>query len=76
MGLIIGAANGVKKQDVAYALVLIWAYTGILIKHTAAGGFSGNYTEVVSTVTICIIILIVVTIYIAAGGKELLAKKG
>lgn len=73
-GLIIGAVAALKNRDVAYALVLVWAYTGILIKHASAGGFSGNYPEVISTVTICIIILIIVTVYIAAGGKKLSVK--
>jgi hypothetical protein len=75
VGLIIGAVTALKNRDVAYALVLLWAYTGILIKHTSAGGFSGNYPEVVSTVTICIILLIIATVYIAAGGRHLSAKK-
>jgi hypothetical protein len=75
VGLIIGAVTALKNRDVVYALVLIWAYTGILIKHSSASGFSFDYPAVISTVTICIILLIVLTVYIAGGGRQLLVKK-
>ena len=75
IGLLIGSVTAIRNKDVAYALVFLWAYTGILIKHSSSAGFSGSYPGVVSTVTICIILLIILTVYIAAGGRQLLAKK-
>lgn len=56
--LLIGAAIGIlrtlKDKSVAYALVLVWAYLGILLKHVAATGFNSQYTEVIVTASMCI----------------------
>ncbi len=71
VGLIIGAVTAVENRDIAYALVFLWAYAGILIKHTSAGGFSGQYTEVVITVIACIVLLVTALIYIIWSGKRL-----
>ena len=40
---LIGAAATLARRDIAYGLVLIWAYAGILIKHTSPEGFAGAY---------------------------------
>jgi len=57
-GLVIGLATMLRNKDIAYGLVLIWAYVGILIKHTSAGGFAGQYLAVIVTLIICLILLI------------------
>jgi len=41
-----------KDKNIFYALVLIWAYLGILIKHVSANGFGGQYTSVIVTVLV------------------------
>ncbi len=74
VGLIIGAVTSVKNRDIAYALVFIWAYTGILIKHISSSGFAGQYTEVFATVIISVILLIMASIYIVWSGKRLEKK--
>ncbi len=57
--LLIGATIGImrmhKDKNIAYGLVLIWAYLGILFKHLSAGGFDGQYPSVIATVSVCII---------------------
>jgi hypothetical protein len=74
VGLIIGAVTAVKNRDIVYALVFLWAYTGILIKHTSSSGFAGQHTEVISTVIISIILLILALVYIVWSGKKLEKK--
>ncbi|MDD2680844.1 MAG: tryptophan-rich sensory protein [Patescibacteria group bacterium] len=54
-GLLIGVLRMLKDRAVAYGLVLIWAYAGILLKHISADGFSGQYQGVVITTLICIL---------------------
>lgn len=65
--LIIGAAIGVVtsllRKDWAYLAVLVWAYIGILVRHTTEAGFNGTYSAIVATLIPLIIILAVVTIY-------------
>lgn len=63
-GLTLGIARMLKNRDVAYGLVLIWAYGGILIKHTSANGFSGQYPTVINAAIASIILLLSAVIYI------------
>jgi len=56
--LLIGALIGIlrmrKDKNIAYGLVLIWAYLGILLKHVSVGGFAGKYPNVIITVIVCL----------------------
>ncbi len=56
--LLIGAAIGIarllKDKHVAYGLVLIWAYFGILFKHLSVTGFDGRYPSIIITTIVCI----------------------
>ena len=69
-GALIGTATVLRFRDIAYGLVLVWAYTGILIKHTSANGFSGQYTDVIITVVICLVIFVATVIYNALSQKR------
>lgn len=64
VGLFISLVMMLKNKDIAYGLVIIWAYTGILIKHHSAAGFAGQYPEVIITVITCIILLLLAEAYI------------
>lgn len=47
----------VRTRDFAYGLVIIWAYSGILLKHTSANGFDGRYPVVIYTVIAALVVL-------------------
>lgn len=64
IGLIIGAITTLKNKDIAYGLVIIWAYIGILIKHISVNGFNKEYPAVIITVIICILFLLITEAYI------------
>ena len=53
-GLLIGGATILKSHCVAYGLVLIWAYFGILMKHVSQSGFDLMYPVIVITASVCI----------------------
>ncbi len=61
--LIIGAVIGIIRilwdRNIAYGLVFIWAYLGILIKHISVDGWDGNYPLVIITVIMAILAFIV-----------------
>jgi hypothetical protein len=63
VGMLIGAATTIKNRDAAYGLVLVWAYSGILIKHTSADGFAGQYSAIIITVIVCIVLLLAAAAY-------------
>lgn len=60
----IGTATIIIRQDVAYGIVFIWAYLGILIKHRSPEGFAKKYPTVMRTVMICLSLFAVALILI------------
>ncbi|MDD3853890.1 MAG: tryptophan-rich sensory protein [Syntrophomonadaceae bacterium] len=64
VGMLIGVSTTLKNNDVAYGLVIIWAYIGILIKHLSKDGFAFQYPTVVYTVISCIALVVITLIYI------------
>lgn len=56
-GMLIGAITTLRNRDAAYGLVLFWAYLGIIIKHTSATGFAGQYPLVIAATAVCLLIL-------------------
>ncbi len=59
VGALIGILRMLRDKNIAYILVLIWAYLGILYKHLSAEGFSGQYSSVIFVVIICIVAFVV-----------------
>lgn len=53
VGMLVGIAALLRFGIVAYGVVLVWAYGGIWLKHTAADGFAGAYPSVITTVLLC-----------------------
>lgn len=72
--LIIGATIGIirmlKDKNIIYGLVFIWAYIGILIKHTSSNGFAGQYSNVIATVIFCIFAFLVSEALILIKNKK------
>jgi len=69
IGLIIGAAVILKNRDIAYGLVIIWAYAGILVKHVSVSGFDGKYPSITATVIVSIVILLIAELYVFISKK-------
>ncbi|NTU98548.1 tryptophan-rich sensory protein [Candidatus Falkowbacteria bacterium] len=61
VGTLIGTLRMHKDKNIAYGMVLVWAYSGILIKHLSQTGFGGQYVSVIITTIACIVIFIVAT---------------
>jgi len=59
VGILISIITTLKNKDVAYGIVILWAYLGILIKHQSKDGFASQYPMVILTVTACMILLII-----------------
>lgn len=54
IGAIIGILRMRKDNNIAYGMVLIWAYLWILFKHVSASGFNGQYPSIIATVIVCL----------------------
>ena len=58
VGVGIGIWRMLKDRNIAYGLVIVWAYLGILLKHLSADGWVGQYTSVIVTVIVCLALLL------------------
>lgn len=58
VGTIIGILRMRKDKNIAYGMVLIWAYSWILFKHLSISGFDGQYPNIIATTIVCLIFLI------------------
>ncbi len=74
IGLLIGVVTTLKHRDVAYGLVIVWAYIGILIKHLMdkplPNGFNSQYPAVIVTVIISLVVLVASLVYTQVKAKK------
>lgn len=70
LGFIIAVTTMLKNRDVAYGLVIVWAYAGILFKHTSSDGFAGQYPLIISITTACIGLLLLSEVYLLISQKR------
>lgn len=75
VALMIAARTILKFRDVTYAVVVLWAFVGVLIKHTSQSGFDGAYPLVVATVRGAIVIVIACLILISHQRLKVIRKK-
>ncbi len=62
VGILIGVVTTIKNKDIAYGLVLVWAYGGILLKHLSQANFNFQYPPIVYTAMACIVLVLLVII--------------
>lgn len=65
VAMVIGTVTMVRNRDVAYGLVLIWAFAGILLRQTSAAGFDGRYPGIIAAVVASLAVFLVATIMMA-----------
>ncbi|PKM72544.1 MAG: lantibiotic ABC transporter permease [Firmicutes bacterium HGW-Firmicutes-16] len=64
IGALICVATLLRFKSTAYGLVLVWAYTGILIKHTSTSGFSSQYPGIIIAISICLVLFTAAIVYV------------
>ena len=68
--MLIGTATMLHNRDVAYGLVLIWAYLGILLRQTSATeGFGGRYLNIITAVIGALVIFLVAEVAVMRRGQ-------
>lgn len=70
VGMLIGVTIILARKDIAYGLVLMWAYFGILVRHVSAGGFDGAYPKVIVMLIVCIAVFAVSEVFLLISGKK------
>ncbi len=74
VGTVIGILRMIKDRSVAYGLVFIWAYIGILIKHTSSDGFAGEYNSIIIIVALSIFAFLLFGSLVLFKDREVLKK--
>ncbi len=64
VGTAIGIATLLKNWIASYGVVLVWAFVGIYNKHVSPEGWNEAYPAVILTVSICIILLVVLSLWV------------
>ncbi len=64
VGMVIGILTLLRFNDPVYGGVLLWAYLGIYLKHTAPEGFGGAYPEIITTVVVAGLFIFMATAYV------------
>lgn len=72
IGALIGLTITLKNKDMAYGIVFIWAYAGVILKHTDPAGFNGSYPSVIITACACVALFIIAElfVYISVAKKK------
>jgi hypothetical protein len=70
VGALIGLLTMFRFRSVAYGLVIIWAYLGIVIKHTSATGFAGQYPPVITVTVVSLIVLLAGVLYLIFSARK------
>ena len=69
-GLVLGICVAYRYKDAVYGMVLIWAYSGILIKHMSVNAFNHQYPMIIVTVIGSLVLLILLVFYILLTNKN------
>ena len=70
VAMVIGTATMVRNRDVAYGLVLVWAFVGILIRQISADGLAGRYPVIVGAVIASLVIFVAAEVSILRGRAQ------
>ncbi|MGH0052777.1 MAG: tryptophan-rich sensory protein [Sphaerochaetaceae bacterium] len=70
LGVIIGLTWAFRRGDKAYLLTLVWAYAGILLKHTTQDGFASQYPLVIVVVCLSIVLFIIALVLMFVQKKQ------
>lgn len=70
VGTVIGIATLFKNWVASYGFVLVWAYVGIYNKHVSSEGWKEAYPGIILTVSICIILLTLISLWVLVKRRK------
>ena len=70
VGTVIGIATLLKNWVASYGFVLVWAYVGIYNQHVSPEGWNEAYPGIILTVSICIILLTLLSLWVLVKRRK------
>ena len=65
----IGTITMLRNRDAAYGLVLVWAFTGILLRQIPSGELAGRYPQIIAAVVVSLVVFVIGEVLIARSRK-------
>ena len=59
VAMVIGTFTMLRNRDAAYGWVLIWAFSGILLRQISADGLGGRYPQIVDAVVVSLAVFLI-----------------
>ena len=75
VAMAIGVVTMLRNQDVAYGLVLIWAFAGILLRQTSAEGLDGCYPVVIGAVVLSLLVFVAAEVVVLRRRRSAVAQR-
>lgn len=72
VGAIIGVLRILKDRSIAYGMVIVWAYIGIIAKHISAEYYTGAYPLVIATAAISAVSVAITSLYSAIKKTQII----
>ncbi|VDG99077.1 Uncharacterised protein [Lysinibacillus sphaericus] len=76
VGTVIGIATLLKNWVASYGFVLVWAYVGIYNQHVSPEGWNEAYPGIILTVSICIILLTLLSLWVLVKRRKRTNHRG
>lgn len=70
VAMAIGTLTLVRNRDVAYGLVLIWAFAGILLRQLSAADLDGRYPGIITAVVVALAVFVVAVLWTLRQGSR------
>lgn len=70
VAMVIGTATMLRNRDVAYGLVLIWAFAGILIRQASASDLAGRYPAIIAAVVASLVVYLIGEAWVLARRRS------
>jgi cell division protein FtsW (lipid II flippase) len=73
VAMLIGTTTMLRNRDVAYGLVLIWAFTGILIRQTSSDDLGGRYPAIIAAVVLSLAVYLIGEVWVLRNRRTVAA---
>ncbi len=70
VAMAIGTVTMLRNRDVAYGLVLIWAFAGILLRQTSASDLDGRYPGIIAAAVVSLVVFVAAEGFLIKSGAN------
>lgn len=76
VAMTIGTVTMLRNRDIAYGLVLIWAFAGILLRQTSSSDLDGRYPGIIAATVVSLAIFVLAELFLVRGNTRATPPSG